>query len=171
MSNQVYILLGGNQGDVKETFIRARSLIGEQAGEIAAQSPLYQTEPWGFDADELFFNQVLLLKTPLAPEPLLDKLLEIESLLGRTRKGPGYASRIIDIDILFYNDCVMDSEHLTIPHPRMHLRNFALMPMDDLSPGFVHPLLKQTMTQLKDSSPDKHRVLVVSEKSTHQMSA
>ncbi len=171
MTNQVYILLGGNQGDVKETFIRAMLLIGERAGDIMAQSPLYQTEPWGFDADELFYNQVLLLKSPLAPEALLDTLLEIESVLGRTRNGKGYASRNIDIDILFYNDCILDSDHLTIPHPRMHLRNFALAPMADISPEFVHPVLKQSISRLKDSSPDQHRVFVVTDVSIYPISA
>lgn len=166
MKNQVYILLGGNQGDVKKTFARARALIEQEAGEIKALSALYKTEPWGFEAKEHFLNQVLHVSTHLDPGSLLEKLLEIETTLGRTRSGEGYSSRNIDIDILFYNDCILETEKLTLPHPRMHLRNFALEPMTDVSPGFVHPVLKQTIVGLRDASPDDSRVFALPENST-----
>ena len=160
MNNFVYILLGANQGDTRQTFAKARDMIEKKAGEILSLSSLYQTQPWGFNSDDTFLNQAMMINTRLDPETLLKILLQIEKGLGRIRHGTHYTSRIMDIDILFYNNEMIDKETLTVPHPRMHLRNFALVPMTELAPEFVHPQLKKTMKELKRSCSDKHEVVL-----------
>lgn len=171
MDNQALLLLGGNVGNTREVFERARDEISRVAGEILAVSPLYKTEPWGFESPQVFMNQVVSIKPRLAPYALLDALLYIESLMGRQRKSQGYESRIIDIDILFYNDQIIQSQTLTIPHPRLHLRNFALYPLSDISPQFVHPVFKKTIAQLKSICTDKLMVEIqncIGEQSSRQ---
>ena len=112
------------------------------------KSRLYATEPWGFEAEQLFLNQVVAVATELEPHAVLEQCLLIEAELGRTRSGNGYQPRTIDIDILFIDNLITDLPDLKIPHPLMHLRNFVLQPMCDVAPQLVHPVLKKTMTQL-----------------------
>ncbi len=158
MSNRVYLLLGGNQGDVLENLSKAKKEIELYIGEIQCMSPIYKTEPWGLSADELFFNQVIYLETSCSPQSILVDILEIEKRLGRIRKKGKLDSRPIDIDILFYNDIVLQTPELTIPHPRLHLRNFTLVPLNDISPHLVHPVLQKTIQQLLKNTTDKHWV-------------
>jgi deoxyguanosine kinase len=157
--NSVYLLLGGNIGNVSDTLIKARNLISRRAGTIVAESALYRSSPWGFDATDLFINQALHIHTNLNPEQLLFTLLEIEKNLGRTRYAQEYASRTIDIDILFFNNQIIQTDDLQIPHPRLHLRNFALVPMMELAAGLIHPVLKQTIMQIKENCPDNDLVV------------
>lgn len=159
MGNIAYLLLGGNVGKTEENLATARELIEQRAGEVMASSGIYQTEPWGFEADELFLNQALCISTTRQAEVLLEMLLEIEALMGRKRNSMGYESRIMDIDILFFNEEVINKPQLIIPHPRMHLRNFALLPMLELAPQLVHPVLKKTILSLTKNCPDKNKAI------------
>jgi 2-amino-4-hydroxy-6-hydroxymethyldihydropteridine diphosphokinase len=161
MVDNVFLLLGSNQGDAGQNIASARERIEQHSGKIIRMSPLYQTKPWGFDSQDLFINQALQLQTSVPAEKLLEELLSVEKSMGRVRMMRGYESRIIDIDILFYNSLVMKTDSLVIPHPRLHLRNFVLYPLCDIAPGFMHPILKKTMAQLKDHSPDDSFVVAI----------
>jgi 2-amino-4-hydroxy-6-hydroxymethyldihydropteridine diphosphokinase len=160
MENQVYLLLGGNQGDVKKIFSQTLELIQSSVGKVKTLSPVYRSEPWGFEASESFLNQAILLETALDPEDLLKEILDIEMKMGRVRnhQNDKYTSRPIDIDILFYNDSIINSQDLIVPHPRLHLRNFTLIPLNDISPDFYHPVLKKTISDLLKICNDKHAV-------------
>lgn len=157
--NSAYLLLGGNEGKVKENLAFARERIQHKVGKIIAASMLYQSEPWGFESEQLFINQALYINTFLDPKSLLTELLEIEQLAGRIRKEKGYSSRSMDIDILFYDDLIIQQANLVIPHPRLHLRNFALIPMNELAPGFIHPVFNQSISHMKDACPDQSSVI------------
>ncbi len=155
--SKLILLLGGDQGDVQQQFKQAELLIAEKIGRIDELSALYESEPWGFEAEDLFLNRVLIVETHLSPLEVLEITQEIECLIGRKEKTgqDGYASRMIDIDILFYDQIVMNTERLTIPHPRLHLRNFTLLPLAELCPDFIHPVLKKSVLELKETTPDK----------------
>jgi len=147
--NLVYLLLGSNL-DPRETFIdKAISLIGERVGQVVDMSGMYQSKAWGFQSDTRFLNQVIGIETDCTPVELLQKTQQIEAELGRTRnQGNGYASRTIDIDILYFNLDVIDSDNLIIPHPRLHLRRFTLLPLAELAPELKHPVLHLTQLEL-----------------------
>lgn len=151
------LLLGGNQGDMEATLKRATQLLGERVGEVVALSGVYSTEAWGFHADERFSNQAVVLLTPLDPETLLDTTQGIERELGRDRvaetalkesSGERYTSRTMDIDIMFYDDEVISTPRLNIPHPLMQEREFALEPMAEIEGERVHPTLGRTINEL-----------------------
>ncbi len=158
MTNQTYILLGSNMGNKALLLQQARTLLNAPAGKITRTSSLYESEPWGFDADEWFINQVVELHTGLSPEALLNTTQGIERELGRIKgervKGEGYASRTIDIDILFYNEMVMQTPLLTIPHPLLQERRFTLMPMAEIAGEYVHPVFKKTIAALLEQCGD-----------------
>ncbi|OYZ02881.1 MAG: 2-amino-4-hydroxy-6-hydroxymethyldihydropteridine diphosphokinase [Sphingobacteriia bacterium 28-36-52] len=152
-----YLLIGSNLGD-KATYLKnASSYIQQQCGQIVKQSSFYETEPWGFTEQPSFLNQALCIKTDLAPTQLMHALLQIESLMGRTRTikmGP----RIIDLDILQIDQQIINTPLLQLPHPAMHLRRFALIPMVEIAPTLVHPTLNKTMTQLLTACSDETNV-------------
>jgi 2-amino-4-hydroxy-6-hydroxymethyldihydropteridine diphosphokinase len=156
--NQVYVLLGGNQPNTYQLFVEARDLLEMSVGEILAVSRLYKSQSWGFDSDDLFLNQVVCLLTALQPLELLDVILGIEKKLGRIRQGAGYSSRSIDIDILFYNHLIINEPELIIPHPRLHLRNFTLVPLNEIAPDLNHPLFNKPIHQLLENCEDNHPV-------------
>jgi 2-amino-4-hydroxy-6-hydroxymethyldihydropteridine diphosphokinase len=115
--------------------------------EVKAKSQVYETPPWGYTEQEIFLNQALRVKTYLEPELLLKHLKRLEIALGRKatfRNGP----RVIDIDILLYDDLVLDTPGLVIPHPRMHERGFVLLPMMDIAPDLIHPIKKKSIRAL-----------------------
>jgi len=133
---------------------QALDKIAEVVGIIVSRSSVYETEPWGFQSSDQFLNMVIGVDTNLKPSGLLGRLLMIESLLGRLRDGKQYSSRIIDIDILLYGRQKVDTISLKIPHPRMHQRNFVLMPLCEIAPRIVHPVLGKTMTELLNECKD-----------------
>lgn len=149
--NTAYLLLGGNLGDVKETFIKAIEGIDEFA-EIKEKSGIYRSEPWGFESEHDFLNQVLLVRTGLSPKDFLRSLLEVEQKLGRETKRHSetgsYQSRLIDIDLLFYEDYEVSGKDLTVPHPKLHERRFTLLPLAQIAPDFIHPSKDKTISQL-----------------------
>ena len=119
-------------------------------------SAAYESEPWGFEAKEWFLNRVIVLETVMEPEVLLKQLLEIEHELGRERHPgiEGYTSRTADLDILYYGNRIILTDMLTVPHPRLHRRRFALLPMCEVAPDLMHPALGLTQTELLARCPD-----------------
>jgi len=154
MTELTYIQLGSNRGDRKAYLLAAREELQHKCGFIAGQSGIYETEPWGYTDERDYLNQVICLETRLMPLTLLYTLQGIESKLGRQRKGEGYQGRTLDLDILFYGDKIIDLPGLIVPHPRLHLRNFVLKPLCELSPGMHHPVMQKTVRQLWESHPD-----------------
>ena len=156
-SESVFILLGSNLGNRQLLVNQACEKIGERCGEIVAKSRLYESEPWGFKAEHWFLNQVVEIKTSLSPDDLMDTLLAIEKELGRDRITPheGYVSRPIDLDILYWGkDLIVEKQHVIVPHPRLHQRRFTLLPLCDVAPDYIHPILKKTNRQLLDECQD-----------------
>lgn len=142
-----YLLIGSNLGDKSSYLKNASSYIQQQCGQIVKQSSFYETEPWGFIEQPSFLNQALCIETELSPAQLMNTLLQIESEMGRTRTlkmGP----RIIDLDILQIDQETIDTPLLQLPHPAMHLRRFALIPMEEIAPNLIHPHFNKTITQL-----------------------
>jgi 2-amino-4-hydroxy-6-hydroxymethyldihydropteridine diphosphokinase len=151
--NTVYLLIGGNMGEREQYLQRARQLIAEKCGELKAPSSIYETAAWGKTDQPMFLNQVIEIITLLSPKELLQKILDIERQLGRARQEK-FGPRTIDIDILFYNEERHSSPSLTIPHPALQYRRFVLTPMNEIAPGFVHPVLKKTIAELLEECPD-----------------
>ncbi len=145
--NKAFLLTGGNLGDRVKNMELCNFLVEKACGKINKKSSLYETAAWGKTDQPDFLNQVMLIDTVLTPEDLLRVLLMVEKEMGRHR-GEKYGPRIIDIDILLYNDEVINEPRLKIPHPRMQDRRFVLEPMNEIAPGMVHPLLHKTMHEL-----------------------
>jgi 2-amino-4-hydroxy-6-hydroxymethyldihydropteridine diphosphokinase len=152
--NKVYILLGSNIGNTRNQLKKAIAMIERKIGIIARLSAIYQTAAWGKTDQPDFLNQVLIVETRLNAHKLMEMILGIESSMGRIRTEKN-APRIIDIDILYFNKLVITEKHLTIPHPAIQLRRFVLTPLNELSPNFIHPVLKKTNHQLLLKCPDK----------------
>jgi len=154
MVKRLYLLLGGDDGDVMSSFFRAEESIAVNIGKIIRRSSLYQTEPWGFVSDKYFFNQAIEVETSLSAHDILSTILQIESNLGRSRNSEQYSSRTLDIDILFLDDIILETPKLTIPHPRLQLRKFALIPLNEIAPTFTHPVFRKTVAQLLNECSD-----------------
>ncbi len=152
---KIILALGGNVGNVSETFDMAEKKIKDTIGKITLQSSLYKTEPWGNKKQDDFLNEVIIAETSLTPAEVLKNIINIEKELGRQRKKEDqYAPRTIDIDILFYNKKIIDTNDLIVPHPKLHLRNFVLAPLSEVAPEFVHPLLNKKIKDLFVNSSD-----------------
>ena len=146
---EAILLLGGNVGNVHDTFSKAEAAIAERCGTVLSRSRDHRTEPWGFQDDRLFLNRALMVDTPLSPHALMDTCLAIEKDLGRVRDSSGvYKARTLDIDILFLGDRVIDEPDLHVPHPRVQERAFALAPAADVAPDLVHPKLQRNILDL-----------------------
>lgn len=157
--SRVTLLIGGNQGDRVGLLQQACNMIAEQIGAIVQLSSIYETEAWGFDAEQNFLNQAVVVETRLSAHEVLDKALFIESQLGRVRTGNGYASRTMDIDILFVDNNCIDTPDLIVPHPRIQERNFVLVPLCEIMPNYVHPKMNKTIANLLKTSSDKGKVV------------
>src|SRR5580704_5195833 len=145
--NKAYLLTGGNEGDRFFHMQQARTNIELICGQLLLVSSIYETAPWGKTDQPDFLNQVLLIQTEFSPEELLKGILSIEEKGGRKRTVKN-APRTIDIDILFYNDLILEKPGLTIPHPRIADRRFVLEPLNEISPEFIHPVIGKTIRQL-----------------------
>ncbi|RSK39845.1 2-amino-4-hydroxy-6-hydroxymethyldihydropteridine diphosphokinase [Mangrovimonas spongiae] len=153
-THNVYIALGSNKGDKLKHLQDAVDLIFEKLGRIEAIAKVYSTPALGFRGDD-FFNSCLLLQTEYDAQTVINTLLEIEKRLGRERSSTsGYASRTIDLDVLFFDEEQIESELLVVPHPRLHERNFVLQPLLDIAAKFTHPKFNKTIMQLMVESPD-----------------
>lgn len=152
-----YILFGSNMGDKEALFAQACLLINNRCGRVVQVSAAYESEPWGFEAEEWFLNRVIVVETEKDPEEMLQLLLDIERELGRIRHPEiqGYTSRTVDLDILYFGQRVINTDMLTVPHPRLHLRRFALVPMCEVAPERVHPVFGLTQQELLQQCPDE----------------
>ena len=151
--NKVFLLTGGNLEDRMQNLQKAESLLEECVGQILKKSSVYETAAWGNTAQPSFLNQVIEISTLLPAEKVLSTILEIEQKLGRIRlekMGP----RMIDIDILYFNHSIFFSTNLIIPHPQLHNRRFVLVPLAEIAPEFVHPILQKNSQQLLQACDD-----------------
>jgi 2-amino-4-hydroxy-6-hydroxymethyldihydropteridine diphosphokinase len=149
----IFILLGSNLGNRKANLEKAALGIENRVGLIKKRSSLYETKPWGKSNQPDFLNQVVLLESNLPIESVLDRVLEIEQDLGRKRDEK-WGARLIDIDLLYAEDRIIDSDKLSLPHPGIPDRRFVLQPLVEIAPDFVHPALKKTNWQLLEVCRD-----------------
>ncbi|PJA09933.1 MAG: 2-amino-4-hydroxy-6-hydroxymethyldihydropteridine diphosphokinase [Flavobacteriales bacterium CG_4_10_14_0_2_um_filter_32_8] len=160
MSKQVVFSLGGNVGNVSQTFLKAINSLEKKVGKLIKSSTIYTTKAWGIENQPDFINQIVIFKTQLLPHEVLIKCLQIEKELGRKRiDGEKWQQRVIDIDILFYESEIINFNNLIIPHPYLHQRNFVLFPLAELMPEFIHPLLRKTIAELKKGCQDNLKVI------------
>jgi 2-amino-4-hydroxy-6-hydroxymethyldihydropteridine diphosphokinase len=154
MKKGIFLLLGTNLGDRFENLKKAKDHISNEVGNILQESSVYKTAPWGDVQQPDFFNQVIEVQTTLLPEALLEKTLHIEKQMGRIRDQK-WGPRTIDIDILFYDEKVVASSSLIIPHQSLHLRRFTLVPLVEIAGEFKHPILEKNLKLLLEECPDK----------------
>ncbi len=155
--NTVYILLGSNMGNSKAQLLLAAEKIEIKIGKIIKASSLYTTEAWGKKNQPNFINQVLIVKTSVEASNLIKIVLTIEEGMGRKRTTKN-APRIIDIDILFFNNEIINTQNLVVPHPEIHNRRFVLVPLVELSPFYMHPFIKKSMSELLLTTKDNLNV-------------
>lgn len=152
---RLILILGSNAKDKQLQIEETEAMIAGMLGEIKISSSVYETEPWGFESDATFYNRVLEVSTDYSPEEAMGICLQIEEKRGRKRSGIRYESRLIDIDILFYDDLIIKLSGLTIPHPRLHLRRFVLEPLCEIIPGYIHPVLHKNIDCLLKECDDR----------------
>ena len=151
----VYLILGSNIGDREDYLRQAVVSLSHTCGKVLRLSGIYESEPWGFDHPVWFLNQVVEIETEHGADEILRSVQKIEQSLGRIRTTNGYQPRTIDIDILFYNNHIINTPDLIIPHPHIPDRMFVLEPLSDLAPDRIHPVLKKTINDLKKYCTDQ----------------
>jgi 2-amino-4-hydroxy-6-hydroxymethyldihydropteridine diphosphokinase len=156
--NKACLSLGTNRGDRFANLKNAANHLSSLAGKIIAVSSIYETPPWRMRDDTDFLNQVLLLETNHTAIQLMDILIQIETSMGRVRTTGSYEPRIIDLDVLYFNDEIFNDEKLTIPHPLIHERRFVLEPLAEIAPEFMHPVFKKSMKELLGECGDKSEI-------------
>lgn len=152
--------MGGNVGDAKKSLQQAIGLLNAECGTVVKKSSVYETAPWGKPDQQNFLNQAVLLLTALSATELMQQILWIEERLGRQRSEK-YGPRVIDLDILFFNDDTIRDPILIIPHPELQYRRFALIPLVEIAPDLVHPVLHKTVTELLLNCPDHLEVSLI----------
>lgn len=161
-TKRAYLSIGSNLGNKLENLQKAVDELNKRAGHVISASKVYQTPAWGFDSDD-FLNACIGLDTNLEPGKLLEVMLETEQSLGRIRSDKKeYLARTIDLDIIFYEDEVINTENLIVPHPQLQKRNFVLKPLADIAPGKIHPIFHRSVQELADSSDDESRLTTTS---------
>jgi len=153
----VYLILGGNRGNREEIFLSAIDLVNKQIGKINSYSALYESESWGFKS-EPFINQVIVLETILTPIEILNQCQDIESVLGRIRNTGGYKARTIDIDILYIDSLIINTDRLKIPHPLIAERRFVLVPLAEIKPEMKDPVSGLTVSEMLQNCKDQSKV-------------
>ena len=156
--HQVFLSIGGNLGNKRANFDKVYTHIQNELGCIVLRSSVYETPAWGFVSEDSFWNQVLCIETLLNPSEILEKIKKIDAAFGRKRSGNGYSSREMDIDILYFDDNIINTENLTIPHPLLHNRLFVLVPLAEIAPDFVHPVLKLSSLEMLNNCEDKSEI-------------
>lgn len=159
---KIYLLLGSNLGDRLSQIRRSIQKIKDEIGTVLMESAVYETESWGVPDQPLFLNQAIVVETEVEPIVLLEKVKEIERSLGRSKRNH-WQSREIDIDILFFEDQIINSQRLTIPHPHIPDRLFALIPLMELAPHFVHPIHELSILELYDQCTDQGNIVLFEE--------
>ena len=157
MNNKVFLQLGSNMGGREEYLQNAYKLLAEEIGTIQKESKIYESVPWGAENQNDFLNQVLEIKSEFSAEEVLEKVLQIEDKIGRIRNEK-WGERIIDIDILFYNDLIVEKEGICIPHIHLQSRKFVLIPLHEITPNFVHPKYNKTIGKLLSECKDTESV-------------
>ena len=152
--DKIFLLLGSNLGDRLSNLMAATELIQDTIGQIERSSSIYASEPWGYKSNQQFINQLIIVSSSLLPETVLSRILSIEKQLGRERRPNGLSDRTIDIDILFYGNRVINSPKLTIPHPAIEVRLFALLPLAEIANGFMQPKSHKSMDSLLQECKD-----------------
>ena len=152
--SKVYLSIGSNKGNRSVLINKAIDEIEKKVGIIISRSSIYQSKSWGFDSND-FYNLCLLIDTDIMPKSLLINLKKIEKSMGREDIDGSYSDRFIDIDILFYDNITTDSEDLKIPHPKIEIRKFVLVPMLEIADDYVHPILNKTIRQLDNECDDQ----------------
>lgn len=151
--NKVYLLIGGNMGNRFLNLQQAIQWLQTDCGPVQQVSHVYETAAWGKTDQPSFLNQAVLLHTSLSAQQLIGAILAVEEKMGR-RRMEKFGPRIIDIDIIFYNDAIINEPDLTIPHPQLQNRRFVLAPLHEIAAGLVHPVLHKTIGQLLQECPD-----------------
>jgi len=147
--NRVYLALGANTGNKPVNLLHAISFISKRIGTLSAISQVYETKPWGFESENNFLNMAVCVETSLLPDEILSITQDIEKIIGRTQKtNHSYQDRLIDIDVIAYEDLVLHSENLQLPHPLFHKRRFVLEPLNEIAPDFVHPVFRKTVREM-----------------------
>ena len=152
--SKVYLSIGSNKGNRSVLINKAIDEIEKKVGIIISRSSIYQSKSWGFDSND-FYNLCLLIDTDIVPKSLLINLKKIEKSMGREDIDGSYSDRFIDIDILFYDNIIIDSEDLKIPHTKIEIRKFVLVPMLEIADDYVHPILNKTIRQLDNECDDQ----------------
>lgn len=163
--NNAIILLGGNIGNTLQFLEESIQMICSETCELVKSSKIYETEAWGVENQQNYLNQAIEIQTKLSPFELLYKCQKIENQLGRVRKEK-WGARTIDIDIIFYNECIIETENLQIPHPRYHLRNFVLEPLKDIIPNYICPVHGNNILEMSELSLDQLMVTAMSDFNT-----
>ena len=158
--SKVYLSIGSNKGNRSVLINKAIDEIEKKVGKIISRSSIYQSKSWGFDSND-FYNLCLLIDTDILPKSLLINLKKIEKSIGREDVDGSYSDRFIDIDILFYDNITTDSEDLKIPHPKIEIRKFVLVPMLEIADDYVHPILNKTIKELDNDCSDKDTPLKI----------
>lgn len=158
--SKVYFSIGSNKGNRSGLINEAIDKIDIIIGKVVLKSSIYETKSWGFNSNN-FYNICILLESTLAPELILNKILTIEKDMGRLKTTDQYSDRCIDIDILFFDNRIVNSKSLEIPHPRIQLRKFVLTPMLELTPDLIHPILNKSIRQLELECDDKDQPIKV----------
>ncbi len=159
---QYWISLGSNLGDRRLALQEAEGWLSTEIGEVTAKSSVYETAPWGMKSVTSFYNQVVVVRTAMLPEEVLKLLLQYEGSKGRVRDADTYQDRIIDLDILYVDNMVIETNSLTVPHPKIQDRRFILEPLCEISENGVHPVLKSTHRELLKTYPDSLSVNKIS---------
>lgn len=159
MKNKVYLLLGSNMGNRLSFLEQARKYIAKKLGEITKTSAIYETAAWGKENQAAFLNQVVVVESEEEAAKVLQLILVIEQEIGRKRLEK-WGERIIDIDILLYNDAIIETENLVVPHPYLHLRRFTLLPLAELAADMVHSKLGKSIGELLAECDDVLEVRV-----------
>ena len=152
--SKVYLSIGSNKGNRSILINKAIDEIEKKVGIIISRSSIYQSKSWGFDSND-FYNLCLLIDTDIEPKSLLINLKKIEKSMGREDIDGSYSDRFIDIDILFYDNIITDSEDLKIPHPKIEIRKFVLVPMLEIADDYVHPILNKAIKELDNECSDQ----------------
>ena len=151
--SKIYLSIGSNKGNRYSQIKEALKLIREDLGEIISISKIYETKSWGFESEK-FLNLCIAIKSELSPDKLLFSINSIEKKIGRKRDSKKVNAREMDIDIIFYSNKTVNQKELIIPHPKLQLRNFVLVPLSEIASDFVHPILLKSVKELLECSND-----------------
>jgi len=156
--NRVYLSIGTNLGNKPINLLNAIAHIADKIGKISAISSAYETKPWGFESENDFLNMAVCVETSLPPNEVLTLSQSIETTIGRSQKTTlSYQDRIIDIDLIDYNELIIQSENLQLPHPLFHKRKFVLEPLNEIAPDYIHPVLKKKVSELIEEDKKTER--------------